>query len=90
MLNYDFYNSTKVIGHFTAMVQDKSGQIGCATSSYKRGKWNWLLLACNYSYTNIIGTPVYKLGKACSGCQTGCNTDYPGLCSKSEIISPNP
>lgn len=72
------------------MIQDKSSRIGCAVSSYKRGKFNWILLACNYSYTNVIGTPVYTKGKSCSQCKTGCNSEYAGLCSKSEFISSNP
>lgn len=43
------------------------------------------LMACNYAVINILTTPVYEEGDAASGCTTGPNPNYPGLCSESEV-----
>lgn len=82
------------IGHFTEFVQDKSARVGCAISAFEvnsNGRdWVALLLACNYSYTNVIGTPAYRKGVPCSQCTAGCSAVYPGLCNPQENVSPNP
>lgn len=46
--------------------------------------WSATWLACDYSYGNMIGTPVYEAGSPASKCKTGNNSEYPGLCSKNE------
>lgn len=48
------------------------------------GNWNHVLVACDYSCTNLIGAPIYKAGQTASECKTGTNPKYPGLCSESE------
>lgn len=76
-----------MIGHFTAMAQDRTNRIGCAGATYNGAE---RLLTCNYSFTNLQGTPVYQSGSAASGCTTGTNPNYPNLCSTSEDVDPNP
>lgn len=76
-----------MIGHFTAMAQDRTNRIGCAGSVYNGAE---RLLTCNYAFTNLQGSPVYESGQAASGCKTGTNPDYPNLCSTSEDVDPNP
>ncbi|XP_029730501.2 antigen 5 like allergen Cul n 1-like [Aedes albopictus] len=77
------------IGHFTQMVSDETSRIGCAMVSYKRGNYINKLFVCNYGLTNIINHPVYVAGNVCSRCNSGCNSQYPGLCSTSEIVRNN-
>lgn len=75
-----FRSTTEVVGHFTSLVQQKSGRIGCALVQYIVDPWHRTLLACNYSYTNIVGGPVYTAGTPCANCASKCSTNYPGLC----------
>lgn len=78
------------IGHFTAMVQDRCARIGCAMSSFVRDGRNFILLACNYSFTNVIGSRVYQIGATGSSCESGRNPLNPGLCSTDEGVLPKP
>lgn len=76
--------SPVVVGHFTAVVQQKSGRVGCALVQFKDDHWFQSLLTCNYSYSNINGVPVYTSGTPCSSCASKtCSTTYPGLCVNS-------
>ena len=84
----DSANGQEVL-HFTQMVQDKAIQVGCAISQYTKGEWKSSLMACNYAYPNLTPTPVYALGAPASGCNSGANSRYSGLCSTSEKINPN-
>lgn len=81
----DFQSSNRKIGHFTQLIRDKVAYIGCGVATYdKKGfKGTHLLLACDYSYTNMIGEAVYKSGTACSECEK-CHSVYLGLCSANE------
>lgn len=47
-------------------------------------------MACDYSYGNIIGDPVYLTGAPASGCKTGKNSQYPSLCNPAEIVASSP
>lgn len=76
-----------MIGHFTAMAQDRTNRIGCAGSVYNGAE---RLLTCNYAFTNLQGSHVYEIGDTAAGCKTGTNPDYPNLCSTSEEVDPNP
>lgn len=83
----------RTIGHFTAMMTDRSTDVGCAISSYK-GKsgtntFNYYLLACNYASTNILGCPVYKTGSSASSCTLGRDSTFTGLCNVNEPIDAN-
>ncbi|XP_062558435.1 antigen 5 like allergen Cul n 1-like [Armigeres subalbatus] len=78
------------IGHFTAMIADRSNKIGCAMVSFVDSPWLRKYLVCNYSITNIINQPVYKSGPTASKCATGQNPDYIGLCSVNEVVDSNP
>lgn len=79
----------RTVGHFTAMVTDRTTRVGCAISSFRDGNWNTYLMACNYASTNMMGSPVYKSGSPASACQKGGDAKYPGLCKTSEPIDPN-
>ncbi|XP_001865174.2 antigen 5 like allergen Cul n 1 [Culex quinquefasciatus] len=72
--------------HFTMLVRSNASRVGCAMIKYKKGDNTWVQLVCNYSYTNMIGTPVYGHGQACSGCTAGCDKEFDGLCVKDEPV----
>lgn len=81
----------RTIGHFTAFVQDKQTHIGCAAINFQmRRNLYAIYLICNYAMTNVLRQPVYATGQPCSECTSGCNDEYPGLCSTSEIIRAMP
>ncbi|XP_073828566.1 venom allergen-1-like [Musca autumnalis] len=86
--SYRSPDSGKDVGHFTAMVQDRSTHVGCAAlrQSLSSGRLRQLL-ACNYAYTNILRKPVYVTGKVASKCTTGTNANYTSLCSVNEKYS---
>lgn len=71
------------IGHFTQLATAGADRVGCAMSKYNIGK-KYVLFACNYSLGNIDSQPVYKTGKPCSNCKSGCSKNYPGLCNSNE------
>lgn len=79
--------SGKVIGHFTQVVTDRAIKVGCAVSRFTRNSLKYSLLACNYAFTNLRGSPVYVSGNSASGCRTGINPSFPALCSVNENIS---
>lgn len=68
------------IGHFTQVVRDSAIAIGCAASRYTSGTWKSTLIACNYSYGNMVNTPVYYTGSIGSACPNGKDSTYPNLC----------
>ncbi|ETN67785.1 venom allergen [Anopheles darlingi] len=85
------------IGHFTQMISDRSASFGCGIVLYPQKLGDFVfkqvLYACNYAITNIVGQPVYRRGTVpASGCVTGPNPAYPGLCSDAEnaLIRPTP
>ena len=85
--------SGQVIGHFTQVVTDRAIKVGCASSRFTiKGEgmsegFRFTLFACNYAFTNLIGSKVYVSGNAASGCTSGVNPSYPALCSVNENIS---
>ncbi|XP_053697166.1 antigen 5 like allergen Cul n 1-like [Sabethes cyaneus] len=79
------YDKEKAL-HFTMLTRDVASRVGCGMIKYRQGEYLWVQLVCNYSYTNMIGTPVYKQGKACSECKSGCDSEYDGLCGKDEKV----
>ena len=87
---FSFLCFRKVIGHFTAMMQEKATYIGCAFVKHvKSNDFTEILMACNYSFTNILGRPVYRAGRAASQCKTGVNPNYKFLCSVNEKYNVN-
>lgn len=80
--------------HFTTLVNQKNDRVGCAAAQFKTKKngkdYYALLLACNFGYTNFLGESVYTKGDPCSKCATGCNKNYPALCSIEEEIDSVP
>ncbi|XP_050092426.1 antigen 5 like allergen Cul n 1-like [Anopheles aquasalis] len=78
------------IGHFTQMVSDRSSTIGCAMQYWFALGWDTYYLVCDYGLTNIGNRPVYKKGVTASRCITGTNSNFPGLCSTSEVVPPLP
>lgn len=78
--------SGKGIGHFTAVVTDRSIAIGCAIATYTVGTWKNALVACNYAYNNMVGAKVYQTGNIAANCTTGVNLDFKALCSVNEPV----
>lgn len=77
--------SQYVVGHFTQVVNDLSDQLGCGLVQYKdEKKWNTIIMACDYSRTNLGKQTIYKSGPPASDCKTGTNSNFPNLCSKKE------
>lgn len=85
-----------MIGHFTAMAQEKTVAIGCALLKYRAFNpkdglmYFQVYLVCNYSYTNMLGEAVYTAvanpRDAGIGCKRYTSTRYGGLCNTSEDI----
>lgn len=78
--------SGQIIGHFTQVVSDRAGHIGCAISSYTDGQRKVNLLACNYGFGNMDGFNVYTTGQTASGCTSGVNLAFKALCSVNEPL----
>uniref|UniRef100_A0A182Q1W9 Venom allergen-1 n=1 Tax=Anopheles farauti TaxID=69004 RepID=A0A182Q1W9_9DIPT len=79
------------IGHFTQMVSDRTWKIGCSAQHWKESNDSTAFyFVCNYSFTNMIGQPVYVKGSPASRCLTGQDGQYSGLCSKKEVIFSTP
>lgn len=89
MFLFNSYRSSRAIGHFTAMITERSTKIGCAISSFRLNNWNSYLLTCNYASTNMIDAPVYRSGPATSECKLGRDSVFPGLCKTNEPIDAN-
>ncbi|XP_314254.6 antigen 5 like allergen Cul n 1 [Anopheles gambiae] len=76
-----------MIFHFAVMAADKANKIGCAISQWPENGNPYMYLVCNYSFTDIVGLPMYAQGEPCSGCTKGCNSAYEGLCNPDEPVS---
>lgn len=46
-------------------------------------------MACNYAALYDGSAPIYEKGKPASGCVSGSNPEYSGLCSKNEYFDVN-
>jgi hypothetical protein len=79
----------QVIGHFTAVVNEKMTHVGCAMATFRDGTWNAGLFACNYAFTNFIGRRVYQSGATASQCVTGRDSVFSNLCTINEQIDVN-
>lgn len=71
------------------MVMEAAYAVGCAQSKYKSKlngeERNTVLTVCNYASIPVLDSPIYNsTGEPASGCKTGKNSKYPGLCSESE------
>lgn len=68
--------SQPIIGHYTQLVWANSTVVGCGVSYYMAGEDYKILFGCNYGAAgNMVGTPIYKTGDACSKCPGDCK-DY--------------
>lgn len=76
-----------MIGHFTQLVRDEAYTVGCSIVQYHKEGWYTTLYACDYSLTNMLNSPIYTSSPniAGSGCKTGTNPQFNGLCSIQEI-----
>ncbi|ALC49417.1 CG3640, partial [Drosophila busckii] len=71
---------------FTTMVQEYTWAVGCAIARYQSPDGtNNFLMNCYYAHMNRVNKPVYKRGTTASGCKTGKNVNYPGLCKVAEV-----
>lgn len=77
-------NFGQVIGHYTAMVNERQKQVGCGVTKFSKKGYHTFLIACNYAFANMIKLPVYTAGEVASGCTTGVNPDHNALCSVDE------
>jgi hypothetical protein len=66
-------------GHFTQVIQYRVVAIGCAFARYGY-KWKVDLIACNYSFGNLVRSPVYISGPPASSCKNGSHEVYTSLC----------
>jgi len=74
------------------MAVDRNTHVGCAIIRFTRPDYPYVYIyniACNYASVYALDTPVYEIGYPASGCKTGKNPVYPGLCSTREKIDPN-
>ncbi|XP_061399396.1 antigen 5 like allergen Cul n 1-like [Musca vetustissima] len=101
----DLYNAqvkNAHVGHFTAMMNDRTSRLGCAISIGLNCKapnvdkvYPWCYyLACNYDGTNLLGSYIYKTdaeqsASQCSDWGVGKSSVYEHLCGNSgEIFDP--
>ncbi|CRL03995.1 CLUMA_CG017113, isoform A [Clunio marinus] len=73
------HSNKGVIGHFTQLVTDRACQVGCAIVQYTENNFKTSLMTCNYAFGNMMGSKVYEVGKAASGCISGKNPKFPAL-----------
>lgn len=66
------------------MITDDAFAVGCAATLYPDGPVMALLLACDYSRTNLNDGKVYVAGETASECKSGKNARFPALCSENE------
>lgn len=74
-------------GHFTQLVTDRAGFVGCAASLFRSpqmGNAYTLFYVCDYGVTNMRGDAVYTTGPTASECKTGTDKKYTNLCSTEE------
>lgn len=78
------------IGHFTQIVNNKSGKFGCSVTKWRGNEGATTYLVCNYCLTNIDAQKIYTSGTAASKCTAAVSTDYPSLCNPAECDSLQP
>lgn len=78
------------IGHFTQIINNKSGKIGCAITKWCGNEGATTYLVCNYGLTNISTQKIYTIGQAASKCTSGVSADFPGLCCPDECDALKP
>ena len=71
----------QVIGHFTQVAKNSVIRIGCAMARYTTSRFKNSLVACNYSYGNMVNEPVYRIGIPGRACKKGRNSTYKSLCN---------
>ncbi len=74
-----------VTGHYTQLVWAESSLLGCGQITYDQDRFVNQFVVCNYGPAgNVIGSPIYTEGSACSLCPDGttCSIEFPGLCSQ--------
>lgn len=79
--------SPNQFGHFTQLIWHNAYTIGCAAAKFLYdydGLKNAVMLTCNYALGNRAHEMVYEPGQTSSGCDTGTNPKYAGLCSVNE------
>uniref|UniRef100_A0A1I8NR79 SCP domain-containing protein n=1 Tax=Stomoxys calcitrans TaxID=35570 RepID=A0A1I8NR79_STOCA len=100
--NYNAEIKKARVGHFTAMVNDRTSRLGCAISIGLNCKgppndkiYPWCYyLACNYDGTNLLYSYIYKTdpkqsASQCSDWRVGKSSKYENLCANSgEIFYP--
>lgn len=82
-------DSPYTIGHFTQVVSDLADQVGCGLITFTKSGAKTLIMACDYSRSNLVTQPIYQSGAAASECKSGKNTQFPNLCSQNEKVDPN-
>ncbi|KAL7023010.1 hypothetical protein ACKWTF_012467 [Chironomus riparius] len=71
-------------GHFTQFSKYSVVAIGCAVARYmdpNNRNAKTTLVACNYSYGNLVGQPIYIPGPPASSCKNGKHPIYTNLCN---------
>lgn len=81
------------IGHFVQMVMEAAYAVGCAQTKFISKvdgvDKHTVLTVCNYATIPILGGSIYTAGESASGCKTGKNPKYPGLCNEREKYNTN-
>lgn len=80
----NYFKFYRDYGHFTQIVRDQAYEVGCAITKFKQSGFFMSYVVCNYAVTNMGNEPIYAAGATASGCTTGTNSQYPGLCSENE------
>lgn len=57
------YKNNGSVGHFTAMMVEDQTHVGCAMVKCISSNETTILFGCNYSQTNMVGSPTYTFAK---------------------------
>lgn len=74
---------------FTQLVWANATDVGCGATQYYDNGYYWFIMTCNYASSSKNGMTAYFEGSPGSGCSTGINPQFPGLCSINEPLNPN-
>ncbi|XP_011195069.1 antigen 5 like allergen Cul n 1 [Zeugodacus cucurbitae] len=83
------------VGHFTAIANERAAFVGCGLALCQNctNRAYCIEVTCNYSLTNLVGSPMYKTGVSsateCDYYESVPSTNYPNLCENNGKIFDN-
>ncbi|XP_031624787.1 antigen 5 like allergen Cul n 1-like [Contarinia nasturtii] len=72
--------------NFAAIVHDRQTHVGCAAVKFRKKRFYYFYLVCNYAMRVLPRRQIYETGVPYTGCVAGRSIDYPSVCAKNEPI----